>query len=201
MIVYDIVKESPFYTGFFVGRIISLSENKMNIIGFLALIGMFLPLTTSALAEEAQPRLDQPDYFTQERYLELTGHAVASVDVTETTGDDAFLSSNSSPAPKTTTGFAGARRVLITAYSSSADQTDSTPFIMANGKHVYDGAVAANFLPFGALVRIPRLFGNKIFVVEDRMHERFNDRLDIWMPTRGEALAFGLRSATIEVIY
>ena len=90
--------------------------------------------------------------------------------------------------------------ITMTAYSSTPDQTDDSPFIMANGKRVHDGAVAANFLPFGTKVRIPALYGDKVFIVEDRMNRRFNNRMDIWMETRGEAIHFGVRKATIEVL-
>ena len=44
---------------------------------------------------------------------------------------------------------AATTRVWLTAYSSSVDETDDTPFITASGKHVRDGIVATNFLPFG----------------------------------------------------
>ena len=90
--------------------------------------------------------------------------------------------------------------ITMTAYSSTPDQTDDSPFTMANGKRVHDGAVAANFLPFGTKVRIPALYGDKVFTVEDRMHKRFDNRMDIWMETRGEAIHFGVRKATIEVL-
>ena len=171
----------------------------MRIIKYLALISVFLPSITTALAEETKQSAGQPDYFTQERYLETNSVAIAGIDSRETTGDDAFLSSGANTTPKKSAGFVSAGRVVLSAYSSTSDQTDSTPFIMASGKHVYDGAIASNFLPLGVLVRIPELFGGKIFVVEDRMHKRFSDRVDIWMPTRQEAINFGLRSATTEV--
>lgn len=87
--------------------------------------------------------------------------------------------------------------VTITAYSSSVDETDSTPFITASNTRTRDGVVAANFLPFGTKVKIPELFGDKVFVVEDRMHRRFSDRLDIWFPSKGEAKQFGKRKAQI----
>lgn len=90
--------------------------------------------------------------------------------------------------------------VAITAYSSTPEQTDDSPFIMANGKHVYDGAVAANFLPFGTLVRFPDLFGDKVFVVEDRMHKRFSKRMDIWMPKTSDARVFGLKRSRVEIL-
>jgi len=91
--------------------------------------------------------------------------------------------------------------MIITAYSSTEDQTDSSPFITASQKHVADGIVANNLLPFGTKVRIPELYGEKIFVVEDRMHYRKgNYHLDIWFPTRLEAQVFGVKKASIEVI-
>ncbi|OGL72338.1 hypothetical protein A3F28_01480 [Candidatus Uhrbacteria bacterium RIFCSPHIGHO2_12_FULL_57_11] len=92
-------------------------------------------------------------------------------------------------------------KVTVTAYSSTPDQTDSTPFITANGQHVRDGIIAANFLPFGTRVRFPELYGDKVFTVEDRMHPRFSKRADIWMETRQEAVHFGLkRGVTLEVL-
>ena len=90
--------------------------------------------------------------------------------------------------------------ITMTAYSSTPDQTDDSPFIMANGKRVHDGAVAANFLPFGAKVRFPDLYGEKVFTVEDRMHRRFDGRMDIWMETRTEAINFGGRKITVEIL-
>lgn len=88
----------------------------------------------------------------------------------------------------------------ITAYSSTIGQTDDTPFIMASGKHVYDGAVAANFLPLGTKVKFPDLYGEKIFTVEDRMHERFQDRIDIWFETQTEARSFGMKRTRVEIV-
>jgi len=88
----------------------------------------------------------------------------------------------------------------ITAYSSTVDQTDSDPFITASGAWVEDGIVAANFLPFGTKIRIPKLFGDKIFVVKDRMNARYNNRVDIWFSSRQQAINFGLQNTKIEII-
>lgn len=90
------------------------------------------------------------------------------------------------------------RLIKVTAYSSTPDQTDDTPFITASGAFVRDGIVAANFLPFGTKVRIPEAFGEKTFVVEDRM--KHNNSLDIWFPTREEARAFGVKSLKMEIL-
>ncbi len=89
---------------------------------------------------------------------------------------------------------------LVTAYSSTVDQCDDTPFITANGTRVHDGIVAANWLKFGTRIRIPEVFGDKVFIVTDRMNPRFDDRLDIWMEHRADAVKFGLRKLEVEVL-
>lgn len=87
--------------------------------------------------------------------------------------------------------------VWVTAYSSTPEETDDTPFITASGKEVRWGIIAANFLEFGTQVQIPELFSEEVFVVEDRMHRRFSDRVDIWMPSKNEAKQFGINRAQI----
>ena len=61
-------------------------------------------------------------------------------------------------------------QVVVTAYSSSVWETDDTPYITAAGTWVRDGIIANNYLSFGTKIRIPQLFGDKVFIVEDRMH-------------------------------
>jgi len=92
-------------------------------------------------------------------------------------------------------------KMTVTGYSSTPEQTDSTPFITASGKNVRDGIVANNMLPFGSLVRIPELYGEKVFVVEDRMHSRMGSyRLDIWFPDYWSAKSFGAQHTYIEIL-
>ncbi len=88
----------------------------------------------------------------------------------------------------------------VTAYSSEVAQTDDTPYVTASGTRVRDGVVAANWLPIGTKVRIPDLFGEQVFIVEDRMNSRHTNRLDVWFPTRAEAVQFGARKAQIEIL-
>ncbi|NQV00811.1 MAG: 3D domain-containing protein [Parcubacteria group bacterium] len=90
--------------------------------------------------------------------------------------------------------------VITTAYSSTSDQTDSTPFITASGTNVRDGIVACNFLKFGTRVRFPELYGDKIFIVEDRMAAKNNHKIDIWFSTRWEAKQFGVKQIKVEVL-
>lgn len=94
-------------------------------------------------------------------------------------------------------------RATITAYTSTADQTDSTPFIAASGKRVHDRMIAANGLPFGTIVKIPSLYGDKEFVVEDRMNARYTlGRMDIWLDaTKAEARKFGVKRVDVEIYY
>lgn len=97
-----------------------------------------------------------------------------------------------------------AKNVVITAYNSEAGQTDNSPCITANSFNVCDhgveDTVAANFLKFGAKIKIPALFGDKVFVVRDRMNKRFSNRVDVWMLEKPQALKFGVKVARIEVL-
>lgn len=91
--------------------------------------------------------------------------------------------------------------VTATAYSSTPDQTDSSPFTTSNGKQVYDGLIAANWLPYGTKIRVPDMYGDKIFTVNDRMNRRYDTgRLDVWMKSRGEAKQFGIRKIRIQIV-
>lgn len=89
--------------------------------------------------------------------------------------------------------------VPSTAYNSLPGQTDSTPFITASGTHTRWGVVAANFLPMGTRIRIPELYGDQIFIVEDRMNARYWKRVDVWMESYTDARAYGVRHIAIEV--
>ncbi len=92
-------------------------------------------------------------------------------------------------------------KVMVTAYSSTPWETADDPFITAAGTKVREGIVANNLLPFGTKVRIPELFGERIFVVEDRMNSRKGPYcVDIWFPSHGEALNFGAKIAYLEIL-
>jgi len=94
----------------------------------------------------------------------------------------------------------GQRWAIVTAYSSTVDQCDASPFITAKGTMVRDGIVATNFLPFGTKITFPLLYPGKVFVVEDRMALKNSHKVDIWFPSRGEAIQFGVKYTQIEVV-
>ena len=107
---------------------------------------------------------------------------------------DFFLTSKLSPTTPQV------MEVILTGYSSSFEETDDDPYITASGKRPYFGIVASNFLPLGTKIKIPEIFGEKIFVVEDRMNPRFKDRIDIWFPSSFEAKLFGIKKAKIYIL-
>lgn len=94
--------------------------------------------------------------------------------------------------------------VSLTAYNSEAGQTDNSPCTTANGfnvcKHGVEDTIAANFLKFGSRVKIPALFGDRVFVVRDRMNARYGNRIDVWMKQKSDAIKFGVRFAKVEVV-
>lgn len=77
---------------------------------------------------------------------------------------------------------------FVTAYSSTKDQTDDTPFITASQTRVRDGIVACpRKYEFGSKFEIK----GKEYVCEDRMNIRYTNRFDIWFPTKRLAKLWG----------
>lgn len=99
--------------------------------------------------------------------------------------------------------------VIVTAYSSTVDQCDSTPCITANGfdlcqayaEQKLTDTIAANFMKFGTQVRLPDIVPDQIYVVRDRMNTKYNgqNRIDVWMPTRELAKNFGVKRVKMEI--
>lgn len=91
---------------------------------------------------------------------------------------------------------------IVSAYNSEVSQTDDTPFHMADGRHVFDGAIASNCHPFGTKIVV----GERIYEVADRMNRRYNCTkdviyLDIWMEEKEQALIFGRQNVNVVVIH
>jgi len=135
------------------------------------------------------PKTSEAD-FILDNYAYLTDLSI--------TQDNTILSKSSSPE---TFQVNKKIRMTITAYSSTPEQTDSTPFITASGSTVRDGIVANNLLSFGTKVRMPELYGDKVFVVEDRMHsKKGNYHLDIWFSDTEQAREFGSETIYVEIL-
>ena len=92
-------------------------------------------------------------------------------------------------------------KVVATAYSSTIQQTDDTPYITAAGTFVREGIIANNNYPFGTKIRFPEIYGDKIFVVEDRMSWKKGPyHFDIWFPSYAEAKNFGAKTTYVEIL-
>jgi 3D (Asp-Asp-Asp) domain-containing protein len=96
------------------------------------------------------------------------------------------------------------QKFSVTAYNSEVAQCDSTPCITANGfnvcEHNIEDTIATNVLKFGTKVRIPELFGDRVFVVRDRMNPRYEYRIDVWMKKKSHAKMLGLKYVEVEVL-
>ena len=81
----------------------------------------------------------------------------------------------------------------VTAYNSSPDQTDATPYLAAWNNPVYDGMIAVS----RDLERLGLSRGVKVeidgveFVIDDRMHRRKKRQFDIWMEDKEDAENWG----------
>jgi len=84
----------------------------------------------------------------------------------------------------------------VSAYNPLPEQTDDTPFIMASGKRVYEGAIACpRWLEFGTEVEIL----GKRYICEDRMNIRYETNFDIFMWEYQDALNFGRKILEVKI--
>lgn len=115
-----------------------------------------------------------------------------------------------------------ARYVLrATGYNSLESQTDDTPFVTAIGSQTRPGIVAisrdllAGRVPYGSLVRLKDLGGyygggygkfqamldaQGLFTVEDTLHQRKTQQVDVWFTSYYDALEWGIRRVELEVV-
>ncbi len=109
-----------------------------------------------------------------------------------------------------------------TAYNSLVSQTDAQPHITATGARTHFGIIAVsrdllgNIIPYGSLVRLRDLGSyhhsrgvgkfqalldqQGLFIVEDTMHPRKRQQIDVWFEYHSEAISWGLRKIELEVV-
>ena len=96
-------------------------------------------------------------------------------------------------------------KVTVTAYTLSADETDDTPTIAAWGDHLKptDKVVALS----RDLEKLGLKHRSKVYVpgygkatVLDRMNKRWKMKVDILLPTKKEAFAWGKQQKTMYVL-
>lgn len=89
------------------------------------------------------------------------------------------------------------QKAIVSAYNAEVEQTDSSPFTMANGRRVHDRAVANNCLSFGTKVIIE----GEIYTVEDRMNRRYDCRyFDMFMWEKSDAIQWGRKTIDVVVL-
>lgn len=95
------------------------------------------------------------------------------------------------------------RMLTVTAYSPAVGQTDSTPFITASNRRVRDGIIAVSRdlyskgWEFGRHVYVK---GMGVFTIEDLMHSRKRNQVDIFMFDTHRALQFGRRKMRVYLL-
>lgn len=90
-------------------------------------------------------------------------------------------------------------RASVSGYTSSVDETDDTPNINAMGRTPGPGSIACpTRYAFGTRVFIA---GNE-YRCDDRMNPRYADgnHFDIWFASKAEAIHWGRRIVTAEVV-
>lgn len=90
-------------------------------------------------------------------------------------------------------------RAVITAYTSSVDETDDRPWETASGSRAGKGSVACpNSLAFGTHI----LIAEQEYTCDDRMNKRYRDtnHFDVWVETKDKAFAWGRRELSVEIL-
>ncbi len=90
-------------------------------------------------------------------------------------------------------------QAVVTAYTSSVDETDSTPFITASGVHTRRGIIACpGKYKFGTIVE----FNGVRYECQDRMNIRYREdsHFDVWVKTKTEAFNWGAKQGEIVVV-
>lgn len=112
--------------------------------------------------------------------------------------------------------------VRATAYNSMESQTNAQPHVTATGTRTRWGIIAVSRdllgfdLPYGSLVRLhdlgnyhngrgfgayqTLLDGTALFVVEDTMHPRKTNQIDLWFADYASAVNWGVRRVEVEVV-
>jgi 3D (Asp-Asp-Asp) domain-containing protein len=192
-------------------------QQNLGLLIIIACLFQFVLFYAPALADEAVNRASSQamgqeavlinDSVVKAPYMDQEAAKIAGQGVATSTPtglpadiDPATVATSSAPTVK----VIRTSTHVITAYNSEAAQTDDSPCITANGfnvcTHGVEDTIAANFLKFGTKVQIPELFGDRVFVVRDRMNKRYTNHVDVWMKAKSDAKQFGVKVAKIHVV-
>lgn len=92
------------------------------------------------------------------------------------------------------------KQLVVTAYTADISETDASPFITASNTRVREGIVAVSQDLFAK----GWVFGKKVYIVdegvftiEDLLHKRKRNQLDIFMNNKRKALHFGRKKLKV----
>jgi 3D (Asp-Asp-Asp) domain-containing protein len=97
--------------------------------------------------------------------------------------------------------------MTLTSYRSVPSQTDSSPFITSIGEHVHPHGVAVSRdllkrwggpLDYGDMIYVE---GFGLRVVNDTMHERHKQHIDLWVETLEEERSVGVKRGRIWLVH
>lgn len=172
-----------------------ITKKAFLVIIYIFLFELFLFPTTNALANNNEIN----DNLTNDpEIIEVVNEIIEN----NTTNTLPLFENNLPQTKEWKTSWSG--YYTVTAYNSEVGQCDDTPCVSANGfnlcEHGIEDSVATNMLKFGTKIRIPEIFGDKVFVVRDRMNKRYTNRFDIWMINKADAKKFGKKITKIEIL-
>lgn len=90
-------------------------------------------------------------------------------------------------------------KAVVTAYTSSVDETDDNPWETASGSRAREGVVACpSKYEFGTRVAI----AGREYTCEDRMNRRYREaeHFDVWHESKAEAFAFGKQELVVAIL-
>ncbi len=183
----------------------------LHISGKLLALGLVITALITAFSAPREPTVDVSDSGA----VELSISPVAVIRDTPVEPDSRF-SVNVGPVSNPT--FV----LRATGYNSLSNQTDSTPFVTATGARTRFGIVAVSrdllgdAIPYGSLIRLKDLGSyytgrgagafqhlldsQGLFIVEDTMHSRKSQQMDVWFPEYSTAISWGVRRIEVEVV-
>jgi 3D (Asp-Asp-Asp) domain-containing protein len=185
---------------------LSRQQHSLLII-IIALSFQFLFFAMPSLADEINAQVDQPQSMEN---LSIKNDSLAKSTTADSSISQIIQDKLDKQAEASNKSETKIEKVIstsvrkLTAYNSEVGQTDDSPCTTATGFNVcqygVEDTIAANFLEMGTRVRIPELFGDRIFVVRDRMHPKNGQKVDVWMKNHTDAVKFGVKIAKIEVL-
>lgn len=90
--------------------------------------------------------------------------------------------------------------VRVTYFTACKEECGNDRGQTASGVMVHDGVIACNFLPKNTKVRIPSLYGRKVFTVYDKLAEGLINNIDIYVKHKKLIPKEGHFEVYIEVI-